>query len=818
MLTHKLLRLCSLKQMVILALIFSALLIIGISATVRIYLARIPVVQVNFTHEKEEILITKWRTLGPFVFDRKLLEKENSERLPVGLNNDYLKSFGLSDKSVDSFDFLRASILENESSREVFHDERTLSTNHINGVLKIDGFKEPITSFAVDYFATVINSPTEQDIALTAGSSTNMQMWLNHKLLFTDPNDSIHWLTKNQHVIGARLHKGRNFLLVKATVIDNLYLVVSIHPHEKALDLALNDALNPIISSSVIPDGGSLEVRSDLLPPISPTKYTITDFGHNTLKKFESLYGKKTVISLNELKVNHLYYCNVYLNNREITTPFYYGNVDEALVNLSPTSTPNKNNSMRTVIDLQAQIIRFKHLLEHWSRKTMFWDQKVAASISEREKNILDINKGEVCFRHSAGSHLRGYIATVDHRVQYYWIHIPPKPINSDHPIPLVIVLPVVTKNMPFLESFSLAAQDETLKYETLGDEYGYAVLRVHGRGNSMISRAIGTSDVFDALDAVRRDYNIDSNRIYLLGHCDAGRLALLLAERNPHRFAAIAADGPITSVHRSDQWSQYSSPLNDVHNLIGTHIFITHDKDDTTPFQDSVAFVSRCHEEGVDATLLERVGGGGEHSFVPNPMDVKRSLFESFKNVSLVSPNTPKVASPHKYKAHIGPIEDAFGSSVMIVEGTSGSRAQHNVVHETVNELCAEWRSSYFVECQQMKDKDVTNSVIEKYNLVLVGDRATNTIIKKMPGDLPLRIAQKKIKVAGKTYEGSNLGYEFIARNPLNIKKYIVIIGMTQWRPFTGWNINPSSDGFEDYIVYDLDAKTASIVDSGYF
>ena len=73
-------------------------------------------------------------------------------------------------------------------------------------------------------------------------------------------------------------------------------------------------------------------------------------------------------------------------------------------------------------------------------------------------------------------------------------------------------------------------------------------------------------------------------------------------------------------------------------------------------------------------------------------------------------------------------------------------------------------------------------------------------------------------IVLAGKEYRGDQLGYEFVAPNPLNPHKYVVVIGMTKWHPVTAWRLHPSRDGIYDYIVFDLQNSGARIVGTGYF
>lgn len=442
-------------------------------------------------------------------------------------------------------------------------------------------------------------------------------------------------------------------------------------------------------------------------------------------------------------------------------------------------------------VDLRAQIYRLKHLLPE-SRKSEFWDQKVAFSFAEVEDNPAAVERSAETFLRAPGTHVRGYRSTVDGQVQHYWIHVPEKALRSENFLPLVIALPYTTgSNLAFLESYFLAAFDETERYRALGDEYGFAVLQVWGRGNYYGGTAIGTTDVLEALDAVRRDYPIDADRIYLMGYCEAGRIAPCWLSVIRDRFAALSVEAPITALHGrppiTDRWMRYSSPITEVENLRNTPVFISHDEADAPPIQESVSFTSRAKEAGVDVSLV-RVHGG-YHGFYQNPMAEKRSLFEFFRGKQRISTAGAVVGknADQRFGVSKGPIEAAFGAPILIVEGTLGTPAQREVVHGVVEELRT-WRNAYFVaDCRVKRDTDVSSADIQKYNLIVVGDRHTNSLVARMGEHLPVLAAVDRLSLAGKTYQGDHLGYAFVHPNPLNARRYVVVIGMNQWEAAKG-------------------------------
>lgn len=106
--------------------------------------------------------------------------------------------------------------------------------------------------------------------------------------------------------------------------------------------------------------------------------------------------------------------------------------------------------------------------------------------------------------------------------------------------------------------------------------------------------------------------------------------------------------------------------------------LLIRHDEADMTPpFQESVLFIARSREAGVDASFVPTEGN--VHVFSQNPMEEKRALFEFFRGKKRHSATLKPVANHAKQEPGIGsgPIEDAFGAPVLIVEGTKGTAAR---------------------------------------------------------------------------------------------------------------------------------------------
>jgi len=785
--------------------------------------AQVPVVQVVFPSASSEIPIKQWQLVGPFKFEQKEIEAPDAEARSVGLNHDYLEDFGQEEAGIHAATFASLKTPRGGIALHKQFVNELISVNPKTNILELATANRPF-DYGIAYVAVTLESPKDQDIVIAAGADDNMKLWLNHELLMTDHLVVHRAIRKFSKLAGARLKKGNNFLLAKAgNLTGDWRVIVTLYPHARALELAGGNAISPILVNSVVPAGQPLELRGDLVPVAEDIRAEVADSRHVVVDSWTLKPARKMTKSLEKLETNRSYYCRLISGGQTVGKPFFYGDIETGYQNVSQTAEPFEAKNQQVAIDLQAELARLKHLLKPESRGSDAWDQKVAALFAELESNFAALGQSIESFLRASGTHLRGYRSSVDKQILNYWIYVPEGLQGVGKPIPLVIVLPwTALTNLPFLESYQIASFEEAERYRILGDEYGFAVLQVWGRGSNLGGTAIWNTEVFEALDAVRADYPIDSARIYLVGDCEGGRQALLLAERYPGRFAAVAVEGPITILRGrspyTGPWIQFASPIASAGSLLDTPVFISHDAGGNPPPEDSEVFTSVGRKAGADITFVRTEGG--LHGFSQDPMGVKRSLFEFFRGRT-------RTLSPHNIQANSvlqrfvgghGPIEDAFGGPVLIVEGTHGTGAERAVVHEIVQELLTEWRKAYFVDCPARRDTEVTPLDIDKYNLVLVGDNDTNGLIKRMSTGLPLRSTRDKVNLGGKDYEGQALGYEFIAPNPLRPGRYAVVIGMNQWVSPKAWRLHPSKEGVCDYFVFDLQGPAPRLKDAGYF
>lgn len=789
----------------------------------------IPTLSLKRLDGNSEIAIKNWQLVGPFTFDKEDLKVPQAESVAVGLGRtkDYLRQFGPTENEAGMSDLTRiAKIKISSPSAGRVHSSR-VSAFSSNNIITL-GSTQDSMQYSVNYFATEIVSAVDQDIVFAIGVTGNVKLWLNHSLLISDDYTTKRHIDKFQHIVGAHLKKGHNFLLIKLGYLedwDRIQLMATIYSRERGLSLAHLNGANPILRESVIKPNAPLRLHFDLFNGASTATMSILNDSKAILKTSTFSVDHDASYSLSGMKEDEIYLCRMSVGSELIERPFYYGSIAHGYNNLLAEAHALKHISSSSQIDLFAELERTKLLLPDKMHAMERWDEMVTDSFWAVRQGLKELHQGDAAFRTATGTHLRGYQSSVDQSIQYYWLHVPSKVPRTEKSFPLVIILPFeVPKNNRFLESYFINASNYTERYRILGDEYGFAVAQLWARGNRHLGTAIEASDVFDALAAIRRDYRVDASRIYLMGYCEGGTRALLLAEHYPNTFAAIATDHPVTNKGNSQSvWMQYSSPITAIQQLRGTPVYISHDKEEPFPrIRDSEDFAKRGRAMGVDITFVQKHGGGGIHGFSQDPAQDIRSFFEFFKTKYLPTneetPSTLRKQNFARFPVGTGPIEDAFGGPVLIVEGTLGNPEERESVHQLSQQLVDEWRKTYFVDCPMKRDVDLLDEDLHRKTLILVGDTRTNRQIKHFANYLPMRSSPEGISIGNRVILGQHLGYIYRFSNPVSPEGTAIVVGMNNWARSPSFGIVPSRDGIYDYFVIDLTGTTARQVANGYY
>lgn len=150
-------------------------------------------------------------------------------------------------------------------------------------------------------------------------------------------------------------------------------------------------------------------------------------------------------------------------------------------------------------------------------------------------------------------------------------------------------------------------------RYDQKGGETVYArwciendwhFVHPHFRGPNNSPKTMGSEfviqDIIDAVDYMKKNNHIDSDRIYLVGASGGGYAALLMAGRAPHLWAGVSAWVPISDIHT--WWKQkIDDPRNrkyaqNIENSVGG------------PPETNRHFADECHNRSANTYLKKAV------------------------------------------------------------------------------------------------------------------------------------------------------------------------------------------------------------------
>lgn len=169
---------------------------------------------------------------------------------------------------------------------------------------------------------------------------------------------------------------------------------------------------------------------------------------------------------------------------------------------------------------------------------------QIEAALTAGEQRITHLEAGKHPWTAAPGRSLRGFRSAVDGSTQPYYVFVPPgydpaKPIRLD-----------VNLHGSMGRRSAIGVLDFVLA--GVGGRGGpdFIELQPLGRLGENAYRFEGETDVFEAIEAVGRQFNVDRRRIVLRGSSLGGVAAWQIGLKRPDRFAAVGpAAGPVDTL-----------------------------------------------------------------------------------------------------------------------------------------------------------------------------------------------------------------------------------------------------------------------------
>lgn len=228
----------------------------------------------------------------------------------------------------------------------------------------------------------------------------------------------------------------------------------------------------------------------------------------------------------------------------------------------------------------------------------------VKTALSEASARLEQIAQGEHPLKTRRGDVHWAYRSPVDDTVQPYRLFVPSK-YDAAKKWPLVVALHGMGGDE---NSFFAGYKDGEIK--RIAETRGYLVVTPKGRQPASMYFGAAEQDVIDVIKEMKREFAIDEDRVYVLGHSMGGYGSWSIAVNYPDLFAAIApiAGGGNPFV---------TAKLRGIAHL--PWIVIHGDKDPTVPVAESRKMVKAGEALGIKIKYIEVPGGDHSNIVVPN-------------------------------------------------------------------------------------------------------------------------------------------------------------------------------------------------------
>jgi hypothetical protein len=161
------------------------------------------------------------------------------------------------------------------------------------------------------------------------------------------------------------------------------------------------------------------------------------------------------------------------------------------------------------------------------------------------------------------------------------------------------------------------------------------------------------------------------------------------------------------------------------------------------------------------------------------------------------------KQAALHKNRDVEGPVADAFAGPFILVGNSAGSAEELKLENAVLDAMAKHWEETFFVPCRRKLDREITDADIRDNNLVFAGTPQTNTLLRRVGGQIPLKVEPARLQVGDTGYDGKDLSATIVYPNPLNPKRYVVITESNNFASFQLPAPNPARMCWYDVAVW---------------
>ncbi len=389
--------------------------------------------------------------------------------------------------------------------------------------------------FAVAYAFCEFTSSKEETAILKLGSDDGIKVRLNGELIFSR---HIHrQLNRDDDILPVRILAGTNRLLLKIEQVKGEWgFFVKLSPLETERKIWNNNShhnLDIIINQKA---SNSIEILTEGKPGFSqnePLSININDFQGNIVSSTNGYIGERISVKLSE-EISGVYRVTaVSKNQKELSAKslLLLGDIDKirkdginkALLTAEKFKGMSKNPDIYATCTFLADQLNNKL---HPALRTIERNMQAIDDIYELYNRFSTNNSNSGII---PGIHQWAYLSPVDMTCQPYTVYVP-ESYNRLKKYKLLIALHGYSgEDNGIAKSISQAKPED------------FIIAAPFARG-SLAYASIGEQDVLEVMDRLTNAYNIDPDRIYIMGISMGGYGTWRFAQLYADRFAAAAA------------------------------------------------------------------------------------------------------------------------------------------------------------------------------------------------------------------------------------------------------------------------------------
>jgi pimeloyl-ACP methyl ester carboxylesterase len=757
--------------------------------------------------------IESWASIGPF--------DSGADEEAQGTN--FLAAYGLPEEGRIVSDYVHgARKLKAESKLRVLAAKHMVDFYSSYALPKGSDFPSP--SF---YAVCRLTASAEAEAWLLLGSDAATKVWFNGAAVSTNMKRREFDQEPYHLSVRVSLKKGSNDLVIKlARVKASCGLIGTLALDAEAAVQELREENRSALRNLLIGDRSPLTLELRGAPPGVSVSVKVADVEGNVVANLGAAALSGTPFRF-DAPAPGLYQAKVDFGGTEWSEEFYYGDVEKTAQALLSRAKAAEAGA-REKLELRTLMRRIEILMAPANREPAKreWQRKIVFTFSELGR-ALGLLEKKAPLGGSPGVHLKGFVSGIDGVERHYRIFIP-RGYDPRTPLPMAVMVATATSAArPFIESAFVAHQLDAEAMGAIAEKRGLAILWP-GYPAQPFGNACEFAHFDEVMAEVERDYNLDKDRIHLLGTCQGGMVALMMAKMWPGRFASLGLLDPIATRGSnrlygdgdvflgSDTYLQSIADRNPLAGLevlkpLPTRVLFDDGAQGHGTLRDSQAVVDAASKAGT-VVQFDKVPLSLGH------LGAWRSLIEWCGGIRRQPPPKRGPKADARGGGAVGPISAVFPEGFLLVEGTSGSPVQLESIRRATAEFKSAWRASYYGDCPLVADIALTPALERTKNLVLVGTPETNSAFARLAAHLPIEIRPDEIVVRGRKYSSRNLSVQAVFQHPTYQDRRVVVIGGSGPGSFRFGTMDLSIDGWFDFAIWkcDLAGNTVSLLSAG--